>query len=123
MSRILIIDDDGDLRSFMRTVLEEEGHEIVEASDGRSGLERYASNPTDLVVTDIFMPGKEGLETIMELRRANPAARIVAVSGGGRFGQTNVLETAEKFGASATIEKPFSRRKLLNVVGEALRQN
>jgi CheY-like chemotaxis protein len=82
MARILVIDDERIIRTIVKHALEEDGHEVIEAGDGEEGIQLYRKNPTDLVVTDIIMPRKEGIETIKELRRNYPDIKIIAMSGG-----------------------------------------
>jgi CheY-like chemotaxis protein len=118
VSRILIIDDEGVLRRVARLALEAAGHEVDEAADGDEGLRAYRARPADVVLCDLFMPGREGLETIPELRRAG--ARVVAVSGGGLKGAVSVLDVAVALGAVSALPKPFGRKELLAAVEGAL---
>lgn len=111
--RILVIDDDKLLRQTIRRMLESAGHQVIEAEDGLAGVAAFAKFPVDAVVTDIIMPRKEGVETIREIRMANPTLRIVAMSGGGRNQNKEFLRIAEKLGASATLAKPFRKEQLL----------
>ncbi len=120
MVRILIIDDDTHVLSTLRKMLEREGYEVVEASDGKKGLRLYRENPTDLIITDLIMPEKEGLETIIELRQNFPDTRIIAMSGGGQDVPGNSLSTAKILGANYTFEKPINREQLLNAVRDLL---
>jgi CheY-like chemotaxis protein len=120
MASILVIDDDNDLRTVICAILEDEGYQVDEASDGGEGLDQYRSRPTDLVLTDLIMPGQEGVETIMELRKEFPEVRIIAMSGGGRAEAGSVLGFANKLGASETLEKPFSRDVLLQTIEKVL---
>ena len=122
MPRILIIDDDKQIRELVRLMLREEGYEGLEVTDGADALQACQGEEFDLVLCDIFMPGRDGLETIRGLRRAFPGLRIVAMSGGG-WGYrrpTDVLRVARLMGAAAVLEKPFSRQDLANALGEAL---
>ena len=114
--RILLIDDDALLRQTIRKMLESAGHEVVEAENGRIGLDAFRKQAIDAVVTDIIMPQKEGIETIRDIRALNPAVRIVAISGGGRTHQMDFLNIAAKLGASATLSKPFRKEALLACV-------
>ena len=116
MARILIIDDDPQILDMLRQTLEREGHEIVDASDGKEGLKLYRENPTDLIITDLIMPEKEGIETIMELRRDFPDVKIIAISGGGRLDPGQYLSMAKSFGAQYTFAKPVERKELLQAV-------
>lgn len=120
MARILVIDDEEPARRMLREALELAGHEVVEARDGQEGLQRYRAAPTDLVITDILMPGKEGLETIMEFRRRVPGIKIIAFSGGGQMGNLSFLEVAKRLGAQRTFQKPFNLRAVLDTVREVL---
>ena len=120
MATILVIDDDDDVRHVLRMVLEGAGHIILEAANGIAADHFIASETVDLVVTDILMPHKEGLETIIDLRRAGRVVPIIAISGGGRTGMTEFLNVAERFGADRTLKKPFRRAELLRLVAELL---
>ncbi len=97
-----------------------EGHEVVNASNGKEGIKLFRENGADLIITDIVMPEKEGLETIMELRKGYPDVKIIAISGGGRVDPESYLTMAEKMGASRTLTKPFEREELLEAVRELL---
>jgi len=119
MARILVIDDDR-LRELLRVLLEKAGHEVDEAPEGGAGLRAYRARPADLVVCDLFMPGQEGLETIRALRLAAPAAKVLAISGGGLHGTVGALPTALLLGAVAALHKPFGGPELLGAVARAL---
>ena len=120
MGRILVIDDDDQIRALLRKALELSGHEVVEASNGKEGIRVYEEQPADLVITDILMPEKEGLECILELRRLDPAVRVIAISGGIRSNTMDVLEVAGRFGACRTFWKPFDLAKVVAAVREEL---
>jgi len=117
---ILVIDDDEPIRELLRTILEHEGYRVLEASDGDEGLKQFTETPTDLVITDLIMPGKEGIETIRDLRRKFPGVKIIAVSGGGRIGPDSYLKMAKGVGALRTLSKPFDRTILLKAVEEVI---
>jgi DNA-binding response OmpR family regulator len=121
--RILVVDDDDQLREMLRKMLEKAGYEVVEASDGRDALNLQEKSPADLIITDIIMPEKEGIDTIMDFRMHYPQVRIIAMSGGGRIGPTEYLDLAEKLGADKTFAKPFSSKALLATIHELLHQN
>ena len=104
----------------MRKVLQITGHEVVEASNGKMGLKLYLENPTDLIITDLIMPEKEGIEMILEIKGNNPNAKIIAISGGGKVLADDYLCLARGLGAVSTLSKPFSRDKMLEVVNNAL---
>jgi len=119
VARILVIDDDEFVRRPLRKILEAAGYTVEEAPEGNAGLAIQRTRPCDLVITDLFMPGKEGLATIRELRREFPAIKIIAISGGVDLGM-NMLPHAEVMGALRTLPKPFERAGLLALVEELL---
>jgi CheY-like chemotaxis protein len=117
--RVLVIEDDADLRKLIHDYLEYEGYQVVTANDGREGLERQRACPADLVVTDIFMPGKEGIQTIFDLRLEFPHTKIIAMSGGGiNINDMDYLTVARQVGAARLLKKPFRLEQL----GEAVRE-
>ena len=120
MACILIIDDDEQIRKTLRATLEREGHNVVEAPDGYHGVQLFRRKGADLVITDIVMPNKEGLETIRELREDCPDVKIVAISGGGVIEPRFYLYLAQKSGAVRTLAKPFNRSELLAAVDDLL---
>ena len=120
MARILIVDDEEQLRDVLKSVLQEEGHEIVEAGNGYAAMEEFRKAPTELIITDIVMPDKEGLETIIDFRRTYPDVRIIAMSGGGRNSPQDYLDMAKKLGATEVIAKPFSIDDFLSCVNRVL---
>jgi DNA-binding NtrC family response regulator len=121
MARILVIDDDQEIRSLLRDILEPEGFEVADAPNGRVGIKLFKQHSYDLVITDMLMPEQEGIETIAELQEKSPSIRIVAMSGGGSRGNLNVLVDAKRFGAAVTISKPFGPTEILDAVHAALR--
>jgi CheY-like chemotaxis protein len=120
MPRVLVIDDDDQLRRLLRLMLEREGYEVWDAPNGKEGLKRVHEAPMDLVITDLIMPEKEGIETIRELLREFPNMKIIAMSGGGQVGPETYLQIAEKFGAHRTLVKPFDKNELITAVKEVL---
>lgn len=118
--RILVIDDEESVRFVVKEMLEFEGYEVTTAPNGKVGLQLFRKDPTDLILTDIFMPEMEGLETIRELHRDFPQLKIIAMSGGGESGMLSFLSFAKRFGALRTLRKPFSREELLETVQELL---
>lgn len=112
VARILVVDDDKAMRLLLRAVLERRGHSVVEAKDGAEGLQCYWAAPPDLVITDIEMPVKDGLQMMQELRNICPTARIIAISGDrGR------LAVAQTF-SQCTFEKPLDMAEFLDAVQE-----
>jgi len=120
MARVLIIDDEEFIRLTLREALEADGHAVITAANGDDGLRKFAVEACDVVITDILMPEKEGIETIIELRKARPDVRIVVISGGARVNSLDFLEVAKKFGAAAALRKPFAMTELCRVVNECL---
>ena len=118
MARILVIDDEPDTRAVLDLILKSAGYEVILAADGREGMMRHRTSPADLVVTDLYMPGQEGLETIRELRTCFPEVAIIAMSG--RAAALTMLSVAQKFGAVAVLHKPFTAYELLAAVAKAL---
>jgi CheY-like chemotaxis protein len=120
MQKILVIDDDSLVRDTLVRVLERKGYQVLVASDGLRGLHAFRREQPDLVITDIIMPEKEGLETIREIRGECPDAKIIAISGGARIGNMDFLDVAGKLGASEIIPKPFDPTELVTVVSRCL---
>lgn len=107
MAVILIVDDDPTVRLIATELLRDGDHTVVEAADGDEALRMVAAMPVDLVVLDMLMPNKDGLETIVELRRTRPEIKILAISSGGRMEPGQLLRTAMVFGADDSLEKPL----------------
>ncbi|HEX3430954.1 MAG TPA: response regulator transcription factor [Rhizomicrobium sp.] len=116
MSVVLIIDDEPQMRSMMRRVLAAAGHSVVEAGNGREGLAAFQSYAPDIVITDIIMPEKEGIETIIELCQATHRAKIIAVSGSFTHEGPDFLTMASRFGADVVLQKPFRAAELQHAV-------
>lgn len=121
MARILVIDDDEDIRETVRRVLESRGHRVELASDGSLGIAALAQHAPDLVITDVYMPRQDGVETLLELRKAFPRLKVIAMSGGsGGNGVINLLDDMELLGADRTIPKPFTPKELIATVNAVL---
>jgi len=118
--RILIIDDDEQIRDLLRQVMEWSGYTVVEAENGRKGMRRQREEPADLVITDLIMPEQEGLETITLLKKEFPGVKIVAISGGGRIGPEAYLPAARELGADLVFSKPFDVKNFVTAVRELL---
>ena len=123
MAKILIVEDDDEVRDVLKTLLQEEGHELFEASDGNQAIEQFRQTPADLVILDIVLPDKEGLETIIDLRRTHPNVKIMAMSGGGRTSPQDYLDMAKRLGAVEVIAKPFSIDDFLRCVNLTLKHD
>ena len=120
MARILIIDDEAMIRGLLQKMLDREGYETVTASGGKAGIKIHRENPADLIITDLIMPEKEGIETIIELRREFQDVKIIAMSGGGKIRSETYLQMAKTLGAIKSIAKPFDRKELLKTIQELL---
>jgi DNA-binding response OmpR family regulator len=121
MKIILVIDDDEDVRSCIRNILEHSGYSVLEAENGKVGIDICRHNPVDLVIVDLFMPEKEGIETIIELRKEYADLKILAISGGiPGYGPDHFLHIAQKLGADGTLDKPFNMQQLLSKVENLL---
>ncbi|MBN2373275.1 response regulator [bacterium] len=123
MPKILVIEDEESIRNMLRKLFEMSGYSVLEAADGETGCQICRDERPDIIITDIFMPEKEGLETIKDIRRDSPDVKIIAISGGGSRNPhdsltTNYLSVAAKFGAAYTFEKPFNIEDLLKAVNE-----
>jgi CheY-like chemotaxis protein len=114
--RILVIDDDEDIRECIAFFLEEEGHRVTLCSDGSEGVRLFERTLFDLVITDIMMPGKDGLAAIIEMEKINPGVRILAISGVDM--KNMLLDAAEIFGAVHTLSKPFTREQIVWTVAD-----
>jgi len=122
MARVLVVDDEPALRDTMRRMLERAGHEVIVAADGTAALDLMKTQTVDLIITDIFMPGQDGLELLRRLRSAGKNPKVIAVSGGDRTGTMDLQEHAQGLGARRTLSKPFELRTLLDTVAEVLRE-
>src|SRR3546814_6062185 len=116
--RVLLIEDDELVRATISNCLISAGYEVAEAPDGKLGLAAFKAGRCDLVIVDILMPEKEGIETIREMRQLDAALPIIAISGGGKAMNVDFLAAAKAFGATATLAKPFARDVLLERVAD-----
>ncbi len=120
MARILIIEDEANLASIMQFLLTKEGHAVEVANDGDQGVAQFNAKVPDLVITDILMPGKEGLQTIQEIRGGDAKVPIIAISGGGHTENYDFLRLPKNVGATESIRKPFRNHDLLALVNKCL---
>jgi len=123
MEKILIIDDEPQIRALLRTILVREGFIVEVAADGQVGLATWRNEPADVVLTDIFMPNKDGIETILELKRSRPRAKIIAMTGGGQQKFREMRSVAAFLGADRTLEKPFEPASLLAAIRDVLSEH
>ncbi len=122
MARVLLIDDDEMSRQAVHRMLERAGFTVESTGNGRDAVTRYEPGEIDLIITDLIMPDIDGLEIIQEVRRKDPAARILAISGGGRVQAEEYLSVARKFGAVEVLPKPFASQDLKAAVERALQR-
>ena len=120
MAYILLIDDDPDILKIFKQFLEIEGHSVVTASNGQMGIDIFRNDRADLIITDIVMPVKDGLKTIMELDKEFPEIKVIAISGGGVIEPDRYLALAECVGVKQTLTKPVTKKQLINAVNEVL---
>lgn len=120
MARVLVMDDEEDLRRVLVRALEGAGHEAYEAGNGADGLHEIKTRAVDLVVTDVVMPEMDGLEFMRELGRLRPGMRVIAISGGGVWDKNSLLTVAGMLGAVKTLSKPFELDEFLKLVSEVL---
>ena len=120
LSKVLVVDDDEELCSLLQEVLREASYEVQCAGDGKVAMALFLEHAPDLVVLDLIMPTQEGLETILQMRRINPAAKIIAISGGGHVAAKDYLALAERLGAKRTLTKPYTPQEILAAIKEVL---
>ena len=121
MARILVVEDDDQIRTLIKKMLEgEKEYEVAEAENGVVAVKLARKTEFDLIITDIIMPEKEGIETIKEIRQMYPMIKIIAISGGGRIGPYDYLDLAKRLGAKKVLEKPFDLKEMLVAVKELL---
>ena len=130
MARIIVIDDEKDVRDVLKEVLDRAGFDVEGAANGDDGLELLRSKGADVVITDIIMPGKNGVETVQDIRKNFPNTRVIVISGGGNvtpleyepsaIKTSAYLASATAAGADVTLTKPFDRREILEAVSQLL---
>jgi CheY-like chemotaxis protein len=120
MALIMIVDDDQQILRLLTEIIGNEGHQVLSAVDGEQAFQEFQNQPVDLVITDLLMPNKEGLELIQELRGIKPDLKIIAYSGGGQMQPDNYLDFAKGMGANRVFSKPIPIKKLTTAVAELL---
>ena len=116
MACILVVDDTNDVREVLREMLEREGYDVLDAPDGKEGLRIYQENDIDLVISDVLMPEKDGIEMVMQLKFNFPEAKVIVLTGGPE----GFLKVAEKYDVKYTFKKPVDRKKLIEAVRDML---
>ena len=121
MAQILVIDDDVQFLQYLNEVLTDEGHDVETAPNGTKGMRMLQQKPFDILITDIFMPDKDGIELLRELRKTKIELKIIAISGGGQnYSPDMALSVAQMLGTTKTLNKPFTKKDLLPVINEML---
>src|SRR5919198_3143610 len=120
MARILVIDDQESIRRIARRALEQAGHHVMDASDGEMGMQVLARHGADVVITDIFMPGQDGILTLRQIRKEFPGVKVIVMSGGDSSGMLDLRKDAEMLGAVKSLPKPFDAHELVAVVRSVL---
>lgn len=120
MVSIVVIDDDPLVTTLLKEILAHEGYQVITAQHAVEGLHHLKSTTVNLVITDLLMPGKDGLETITELRQFYPQTKILAISGGMTNSGMDILEIAKRLGANGVLQKPFDVQDLINSVRSVL---
>ncbi|NNM05469.1 MAG: response regulator [Gemmatimonadetes bacterium] len=123
MAEILIIDDEPGVLGILKKILESAGHSVSEAAEGEAALRQYEGRPADLVITDIFMPGMDGIEFLVHIRKTFPEARVLAMSGGGLLSRDQALSDAALLGADGILQKPFTKDEVLEAVARTMTSN
>jgi len=120
MAHILLVDDDITFRTMLKLKLGQMGHVVHEAANGKQAWTLFGAEPSELIILDLIMPEEEGLETIQKFRKNRVAAKILAISGGGRLDPRDLLNIAKQFGADAALAKPFTQEQLTEVLRKLL---
>ena len=118
--RIMVVDDDAGIRRSLHMLLSRAGHEVLQAADGLEAVQLWRKGGADLVITDLHMPNKDGIQTILELLTHTPGVPIIAMSGGGQTKRLDLLGNVTLLGSVLTIEKPFTLSEMMRVVRQAL---
>ncbi|MEI6211481.1 MAG: response regulator [bacterium] len=120
MASVLVIDDSDEFRKAICSMLSSLGYEFREAPDGAQGLASYRSNPANVVILDMFMPVKDGIETLLELLLLDPKARVIAITGGGTYNNSSILKAATCLGACKILHKPARKKEFQAAIEETL---
>ncbi len=120
MTHILLIEDDNQVREMLKLTLQEAGHTVQTAQDGKRGIALFHDSKPDILITDLVMPGQEGIETIDQIRQTDSQTRIIAISGGGTVPPRVYLDIARQLGADRIFAKPIDSKLLLQAIDELL---
>ena len=120
MATILVVDDDEAVRRAVRKTLETRGHTVLEAADGPAGVSTFEEKNPELIITDVYMPGGDGLESIIRILGAYPDAKVIVMTGGGWDSTDSILTKAQSLGAAGILRKPFGVVELVELVNRIL---
>jgi CheY-like chemotaxis protein len=121
-AHVLVVDDNSDMRSLLEIVLERAGFETEVAADGDLALDLQRGHPADVLITDIFMPERDGIELISAFKSRFPQVKIIAMSGGGQRARADYLTVASEIGADAVLRKPFATETLVTTLEYLVRR-
>ena len=122
MAVVLIIDDDEMIVESLSVLLQNEGYDVLSSSNGKNGLKLLGKNRIDVVITDIIMPDKDGIETIREIKKTYRNTKIIAMSGGGKIAAKEYLTFVKQLGVRHTLSKPFEKEQILSALEAVLRE-
>ena len=120
MARVIVIDDQEPIRRIVRTALERAGHEVFDAGDGELGLQLLERHAADVVLSDIFMPGMDGIQMLRQIRKQFPDVKVIVMSGGDSTGMLDLRRDAELLGAVKSLPKPFTTHEIVAIVNSVL---
>lgn len=120
MACVVVIDDQEPIRRIVRRALEQDGHQVLDAEDGELGLQLLERHPVDVVVSDIFMPGMDGIQMLRQIRKQFPAVKVIVMSGGDSSGMLDLRRDAELLGAVKSLSKPFTTHEIVTIVNSVL---
>ncbi len=121
MAKILVVDDEEPIRTLISKILEKDGHSVMESENGQHACDTYQDAEIDLIVTDLVMPEKNGIEMIIQLKKTHPDVKVIAISGGSGFsGQIDLLSVAQLLGAKHVIKKPFTVDQVRSAVNDVV---
>lgn len=120
MARVVVIDDQEPIRRIVRTALERAGHQVLDAGDGELGLQLLEHHAVDVVLSDIFMPGMDGIQMLRQIRKQFPAVKVIVMSGGDSSGMLDLRRDAELLGAVKSLLKPFTTHEIVAVIDSVL---
>lgn len=122
MGKIMVVDDDIGIKKLLENAFLKVGYEVSAFTSGKDAINKFKNDPHDVLITDIIMPEKDGIETIIEIKKIEPNIKIIAISGGGRIKADDYLNIVKKLGVDYTFSKPFSIKEILEAVNNLLKK-